>query len=154
MPSDTISMSLRITSSRLQSILIKKITHQPWKHCGKKSRITRTMGTHNCCDMSSKKEKYSFIYGLVVAILLLCLFDMPYGFYTFVRFTAAAAFCYFAYQAYERGNKGRMILFIVLAILFQPFVKIPLGRAIWNIVDVVVAAYLICLLFKSINKRR
>lgn len=154
MPSDTISTSLRTIASKRWSILRKKITHQPWKHCGKKSRITRTMGTHNCCDMSSKKEKYSFIYGLVVAILLLCLFDMPYGFYTFVRFTAAAAFCYFAYQAYERGNKGRMFLFIVLAILFQPFVKIPLGRAIWNIVDVVVAAYLICLLFKSINKRR
>lgn len=136
-------MSLRTITSKRLSILGKKIIHPPWKHFKKRFRIIMTVGTHNCSDMSSKKEKYSFIYGLVVAILLLCIFDMPYGFYTFVRFTATAAFCYFAYQAYEGGNKGRMILFIVLAILFQPFVKIPLDRTIWNIVDVAVAAYII-----------
>lgn len=104
--------------------------------------------------MSSKKETKSFIYGIVATILLLCIFDMPYGFYALVRFTATAAFCYFAYKAYENGNKDRMILFIALAILFQPFIKIPLGRVIWNIVDVAVAAYLIYILFKSINGRR
>lgn len=103
--------------------------------------------------MISKKETKSFIYIIVAAILLLCIFDMPYGFYALARFTAAATFCYFAYQAYEGGNKDRMFLFIVLVILFQPFVKISLGRTIWNIVDVAVAAYLIYLLFKSINKR-
>lgn len=43
----------------------------------------------------------------------------------------------------------RMILFIVLAILFQPFAKIALGRVLWNIVDVIVAGYLIYLVVRN-----
>lgn len=104
--------------------------------------------------MSKKKEKKAFIYGVIAAILLLCLVDMPYGFYTFVRFVATAAFCYFAYEAHSARNNDRMILFIVLAILFQPFIKIPIGRAIWNIIDVVVAVYLIILLIRLLNRKR
>lgn len=99
----------------------------------------------------ANKQAVAFVYGGIAAILLLCLFDMPYGFYSFVRFAAAAAFCYFAYNAHESGNQDRMILFIILAILFQPFFKIPLGRVIWNIVDVVVAAFLVYLLYKHVK---
>jgi len=39
-----------------------------------------------------------------------------------------------------------------LALLFQPFYKIALGRAVWNVVDVVVAAGLLYLVVKSFNK--
>jgi hypothetical protein len=44
-----------------------------------------------------------------------------------------------------------LIIFIVLALLFQPFEKIALGRVLWNIVDVGVAVYLI---FKVIDSRK
>ena len=42
-----------------------------------------------------------------------------------------------------------MVLFVVLALLFQPFLPLSLGRVIWNIVDVVVAVYLVYLLAKA-----
>lgn len=99
----------------------------------------------------AKAKIITILYGAIAVILFLCLLDMPYGFYTFVRFAAAAAFCYFAYVASQSENKERMILFIALAVLFQPLLKIPLGRTIWNIVDVVVAAYLIYLLLHSFD---
>jgi hypothetical protein len=63
---------------------------------------------------------------------------MPYDYYQFVRFAAAAFFAYGAYKENESGFKELAIVFIVLAILFQPFFKIALGRTLWNIVDVVV----------------
>jgi hypothetical protein len=31
-----------------------------------------------------------------------------------------------------------MIIYIGLALLFQPFIKVVLGREIWNIIDVLV----------------
>ncbi len=99
-----------------------------------------------------KIDKSSALYGIIAAILLLCLLDMPYGFYVLVRFMATVAFCYFAYNAYDSGNKDRMILFLTLAALFQPFCKLPLGRAIWNIVDLLVAAVLIYYLIKLLRK--
>ena len=75
-----------------------------------------------------------------IALLLLgCLVDMPYGYFQFVRFASAAFFSYTAYHENENGSKELAVVFIVLAILFQPFIKISLGRALWNIVDVIVA---------------
>ncbi len=76
-------------------------------------------------------------------LLFLCLADMPYGYYEFVRFAAAAFFAFAAYQENERGKSELFIVFIILALLFQPFFKIALGRTFWNIVDVVVGLGLI-----------
>lgn len=76
-------------------------------------------------------------------LLLLCLAKMPYGYYQFVRFGALIGFSLLAYNSYEKGLTNYMIVYIGLALLFQPFNKIALGREIWNIVDVVVAIWLI-----------
>lgn len=100
----------------------------------------------------ANNQAMAFVYGGVAAVLLLCLFDMPYGFYAFVRFAATAAFCYLAFKSHQYGEKDRMFLFIVLAVLFQPFIKIPLGRVIWSIVDVAIAIYLIYLLLKYVKE--
>ncbi len=93
------------------------------------------------------------ILKLVVAIiLLLCLADMPYGYYQFVRIVAMIAFSIMAYQYYEMEKAPLAITFGGLALLFQPFIKVALGRTIWNIVDVVAALFLIILLFKDREK--
>ncbi|MDM1466720.1 hypothetical protein HX030_06590 [Myroides odoratimimus] len=75
----------------------------------------------------------------IAVLLLLCLLKLPYGFYQFVRFVACIGFSYFAYKSYYREEKTEMFIYIVLALLFQPFLKVALGRSIWNIVDVIVA---------------
>jgi hypothetical protein len=81
---------------------------------------------------------------IILAILLfLCLLNMPYGYYQFVRFTAMAGYAYLAYSANEQGNKNAVFIYISLALLFQPFVKIALGRTLWNIVDLVVGVGLL-----------
>ncbi|QNA44300.1 DUF6804 family protein [Lacibacter sediminis] len=81
---------------------------------------------------------------IVLALLLFaCLLQMPYGYYQLVRFLAMAFFAYFAYETFLDGRKSIALLYIFLAILFQPIVKIALGRLIWNIVDVIVGVVLI-----------
>ena len=95
-----------------------------------------------------KKLERGLYIGLAIA-LILCLFPMPYVFYQFVRFAAMAIFAYLAYCEYKNSHVDRMILFIVLAILFQPFAKIALGRVLWNIVDVIVAGYLFYLVVQN-----
>ena len=71
-------------------------------------------------------------------LLFLCLFDMPYGYYQFVRFSAMVGFTYLAFLANKQTNNSSVFIYVVLALLFQPFVKIALGRTIWNIVDLIV----------------
>ena len=80
-------------------------------------------------------------------LFFLCLADMPYGYYQFVRFAALLGFVILAYQANEQQNKSEMIVYIGLALLFQPFVKVALGRTMWNIVDVLVGIGLLVSLF-------
>lgn len=41
------------------------------------------------------------------------------------------------------------ITFASLAVLFQPFIKIALGRTMWNIIDVVVAVVLVWMVVRS-----
>lgn len=76
-------------------------------------------------------------------LFFLCLADMPYGYYQFVRLAGLIGFAILAYQAHEQGRQTEMIIYGGLALLFQPFFKIALGREMWNIVDVIVGIGLI-----------
>ena len=88
------------------------------------------------------------IIKIALAILFfLCLLAMPYGYFQLVRFAALVGFLILAFKANEQGQKVEAIIFVCLAILFQPLVKIALGREIWNIVDVVVGIFLIVSIF-------
>ncbi|MBO7569954.1 MAG: hypothetical protein J6T11_06360 [Bacteroidaceae bacterium] len=90
-----------------------------------------------------------YLYLILSAILLLCLLPMPYGYYTFVRFVSMVAFGVMAYRYYTQHKMALIITFGALALLFQPFIKIALGRVMWNIVDVIVAVLLIVLWVKE-----
>ena len=72
---------------------------------------------------------------------------MPYGYYQFVWFAAMIGFGILAFQSVESENKTVMIVYGALALLFQPFFKIALGRELWNVVDVIVGIGLIVSLF-------
>ena len=48
-------------------------------------------------------------------------------------------------QILRREKNVLAIMFGTLALLFQPFVKVALGRTMWNVVDVAVAILLIVL---------
>ena len=85
---------------------------------------------------------------LVSIILLICLIDMPYGYYQFVRFITAV---YFGYELLRTDNPQNKPILVILILLFQPFLKVSLGRTIWNIVDVGVAIWLI-FVYKSSDK--
>jgi len=80
-------------------------------------------------------------------LFLLCLLNMPYGYYQAVRFVGMFGFALLAYYSSEENKKVEVIIYIALALLFQPFIKVALGRTIWNVVDVVVAVGLIASLF-------
>ena len=90
--------------------------------------------------MKTKIVLFSFI-----VLLLLCLAPMPYGYYQLVRFVAMVVFGVMAYKYYEEKKNALAITFGALALLFQPFIKVALGRTMWNVVDVAVAIGLIVL---------
>ena len=125
--------------------------------------------------ISQMKSKSTFssiigaVYIILSVLLLLCLAPMPSGYYQLVRFIAMTVFGVLAWLFYATRNtpglcapeeqKGYIkddsttilskvsmaIVWGALALLFQPFFKIALGRIAWNVVDVIVAGMLIIL---------
>ena len=74
---------------------------------------------------------------------------MTYSYYQAVRFISISCFAllaYYSYQENKTANAG-VIIYVTLALLFQPFAKIALGRTVWNAVDIIVAVGLIISLF-------
>lgn len=104
--------------------------------------VTRKL---NNCMVNNMK----YIKLILSTIFLLCLAPMPYGFYSLIRFVAMIAFAVFTYSYYEKKDNKLAIVFLSLAVLFQPLLPIYLGRVLWNIVDVIVAVFLIILFFKE-----
>lgn len=81
-------------------------------------------------------------FGLA-ALLLLCLLHMPYGYYIFVRFVTAVIMVIFGVYFLNDKCIPLAITAFVIAVLFQPFIKLSLGRTLWNIIDVILAIVLI-----------
>ena len=89
------------------------------------------------------------VYLVLAAMMLLCLAPMPYGYYQLVRVVAMIVFAIMAYQYYEKKKASLAITFGGLCLLFQPFIKVALGRTLWNVVDVIVAIGLIYLVLSD-----
>lgn len=89
--------------------------------------------------------------GLAV-LFFLCLLKMPYGYYQLVRYLALVGFAILAYNANQEDNGIATIIFSALALLFQPFFKLALGRELWNVVDVVVGVGLLISLISPLNR--
>ena len=92
------------------------------------------------------------VYLILAAMMLLCLAPMPYGYFQLVRFLATLAFGVMAFRYYQERKEWLAYSCGTLALLFQPFYKIALGRTVWNIVDVIVAVGLIALFFYEWKK--
>lgn len=92
------------------------------------------------------------VYLFLAALMLLCLAPMPYGYFQLVRFLSTLAFGVMAFRYYQERKEWLAYTCGTLALLFQPFYKIALGRTVWNIVDVIVAIGLIALFFYEWKK--
>lgn len=86
---------------------------------------------------------------ILAVFFFLCLLEWNYGFYQFVRYLGMVGFTILAFKESERKKHNLVFLYIALAILFQPIIKISLGRTIWNIIDVVVGIGLLVSAIKS-----
>tara|TARA_B100001093_G_C26842917_1_gene1021446 strand:+ start:2266 stop:2565 length:300 start_codon:yes stop_codon:yes gene_type:complete len=95
-------------------------------------------------------NKIKAIKIILSILFLICLLDMPYGYYQFVRFIGMIGFGLLAFENYQ-NNQNWFVIWISSALLINPFYKIALGRDIWNIVDVIWAVLLIMSLI--LNKK-
>lgn len=97
-------------------------------------------------------NKTENLIKIILSILfLVCLLDMPYGYFQLVRFLGMVGFAILAYHNYQK-NQTFFIIWLASAVLINPIFKITLGREIWNIIDVIWAIILIVSIFIKPNQ--
>lgn len=89
----------------------------------------------------------------LIVIYIGCLFDMPYGYFQFVRFFGMVGFIILSISEDKKNlrNNKYLLIWVISAILVNPFIKIALGRMIWNIVDLI---WVIILIVSLISDRK
>jgi len=53
------------------------------------------------------------IKSILAILFFICLVDLPYGYYQFVRFAALVGFAFLSYQSYEREMTSHLLSFFV-----------------------------------------
>jgi hypothetical protein len=88
--------------------------------------------------------KFYNIIKIVLAIFLLsCTIQLPNLYYHIVGFVALIGFTLLAYKAYEDEQKYTIALFITLATIFQPIIKLEIEKPTWNMIYLIVALWLL-----------
>lgn len=97
--------------------------------------------------MNLKSLKTILIIGLLLALL-----PMPYGYFSILRIYAVVVFVILLFQIPSKQKNSKnwsFIAYIALIVLFQPIIKIPIGRTLWNVIDVAVAIWMLITLNKK-----
>lgn len=90
--------------------------------------------------IAMKMEKNGVLAFVSITFLVLAVFgSWPYDFFTILRFIVAGSAAVIAYGAYQAKKEADMIMFGIVAILFNPFLPIHLSRPTWQLIDLVTA---------------
>ena|SRR2546426_3130826 len=84
------------------------------------------------------------LWPFVIASLLLLIAVppiWPYGFYILLRFFICGVSVYGAIQAHERGLNRWVWTLSVMAVLFNPLIRIHLTKDVWALIDLVAAIF-------------
>ena len=76
------------------------------------------------------------IIYIASVMLLVGAASLPYGYYTLLRLVATCVFIWAAFIAYDRSHKSLPWVYGVLAVLFNPILKIHLPKDLWAVIDV------------------
>ena len=86
-----------------------------------------------------KKEIIIPILSLAYAVMLIICWhpDLPYVYFQLIRVIGMVVFGLLTYTNYERENMPFTVIFGISLLVIQPFIKVPLGRFNWNILDTI-----------------
>ena len=84
-------------------------------------------------------------YFVILSILMLfgAIAEWPYGYYVLLRWITCITSILVAFQAFEKNIDWVKVVFIVIAILFNPLTPIYLSRSTWIPLDIITAIFFI-----------
>lgn len=96
--------------------------------------------------------KENWIKILAIIILLCAVFDNPYGYYQFLRWSIMIIGGYLAYLSYISKKNNWTFIFIAITVLFNPIIPFYFSKDVWQILDIVTAVIFSYSLINNKNK--
>ncbi len=86
-----------------------------------------------------------------ISLFLLCatFFDMPYGFYQFLRIFILITSLYNLFA--DAGKKEFQIGWVTCVITYNPIIPLYLSRENWNIINIITILFISLWLYKTKN---
>jgi hypothetical protein len=103
------------------------------------------------------KNNQSIFYKFFIIIPIIMLFgalgQWPYGYFVLLRWVVTAGAIILAINAFEKNIDWAKVVFIFIAILFNPIALVHLSREIWIPIDVIAGVIFVFAYFKVIIKK-
>ena len=90
---------------------------------------------------------------IAAAFLFIGILPLPYGYYTLLRFIACGVFAWAAIITFQRNESTLPWVFAILAIVFNPLIKIHFPKEVWMVIDFCSGLFLIMITNKIKIKR-
>ena len=91
---------------------------------------------------------------IISALLLLAAVPLPYGYYMLLRISACGFFIWAAVITYEKQSQYLPWVFGLLALLFNPIIKIHLPKELWAAIDIASAIFILVVRQKLLRPER
>lgn len=89
---------------------------------------------------------------ITAGFLFFGILPLPYGYYTLLRLIACGVFAWAAHISYEKNEATLPWIFVVLALIFNPIIKVYLPKEVWAIINFCSGLFLI-FISKKIQER-
>jgi hypothetical protein len=81
--------------------------------------------------------------SIIVVLLLASTHKLSYNFFIFLRWFIMIASLFLSYFSYKDKLYGFIVLFLTIAILFNPFAKFVFHKSAWHQIDIILAIVMI-----------
>lgn len=89
--------------------------------------------------------KASIKFGLIIVSIIFLGYAIftkqKYGFYISLKLVVCTTSLYLAFLSYESKQQFWLVRFVIVTVLYNPFMKLPLGKSIWIPVNTVTALF-------------
>jgi hypothetical protein len=91
---------------------------------------------------------------IAAGLLFIGALPLPYGYYMLLRFIACGVFAWAAFITYENKEEILPWVFGVLAIVFNPIIKIHFPKEVWAIIDFCSGSFLLIMSKKLVRNEK
>lgn len=95
----------------------------------------------------------AWVYILIALMCFIAIFDVPYGYYTILRWLVSLAALSILVPCFSAGRKNWAWIFLFLLVAFNPISKINFGREVWRVIDAVAGATFVSFVVSLRSKR-